>query len=46
MVNKKDIKAALAEIEWFKDLNYYKIAYNYKLIYITLIRRVTTITKQ
>jgi hypothetical protein len=38
MVNEEDIKAALAEIEMSKDLNYYKIAYNYKLTYTTLLR--------
>jgi hypothetical protein len=40
IVNKEDIKAAIAKIELFKDFNYYKIAYNYKLIYITLIRYI------
>jgi hypothetical protein len=34
IVNKEDIKAAIAKIELFKDFNYYKITYNYKLIYI------------
>jgi hypothetical protein len=39
MVNEEDIKAVLAEIEMSKDLNYYEIARNYKLIYTTLLRR-------
>jgi hypothetical protein len=39
MVNKEDIKAALAEIESFKDPNYREIARNHKLTHITLIRR-------
>jgi hypothetical protein len=39
MVNEEDIKAALAEIESFKDPNYCEIACNYKLTYITLIKR-------
>jgi hypothetical protein len=42
MVNKEDIKAALVEIKSFKDLNYYKIVYNYNLTYITLIRRANS----
>jgi hypothetical protein len=40
IVNEEDIKAALAEIEMSKDLNYRKIARNYKLTYTTLLRRV------
>jgi hypothetical protein len=39
IVNEEDIKAALAKIEMSKDLNYYKIACNYKLTYTTLLRR-------
>jgi hypothetical protein len=38
MVNEEDIKAALAKIETFKALNYYKIACNYNLTHITLLR--------
>jgi hypothetical protein len=39
MVNEEDIKQALAEIESFKDLNYYAIAKKYKLTYTTLLQR-------
>jgi hypothetical protein len=39
MVNKEDIKQALAEIESSKDPNYYAIAKKYKLTYTTLLRR-------
>jgi hypothetical protein len=37
MVNEEDIKAALAKIELLENLNYYKIAYKYKLIYTILL---------
>jgi hypothetical protein len=37
MVNKEDIKQALAEIESFKDLNYYAITKKYKLTYTILL---------
>ncbi len=44
MVNKKDIKAALAEIETLKDPNYYNIARKFKLIHITLLRHAKGFT--
>jgi hypothetical protein len=37
IVNEEDIKQALAEIESFKDFNYYTIAKKYKLTYTTLL---------
>ncbi len=37
MVNKEDIKVALAEIESPKDPNYHEIARRFKLTYTTLL---------
>jgi hypothetical protein len=37
MVNKEDIKAALAEIELLEDLNYREIARKHKLTHTTLL---------
>jgi hypothetical protein len=39
IVNEEDMKAALAEIEISKDLNYREIARNYKLTYTMLLQR-------